>query len=69
MNSNQTIIDIKNLEKTYGSGSSTIKVLRGINLEIAGGRSSLLPDPAEQGSLHFLISWVVWIISTAGLSQ
>lgn len=54
MNNNSSIIDIKNLEKTYGTGSSSIKVLRGINLEINKGEVVSITGPSGTGKSTLL---------------
>ncbi len=54
MHDNSAIIDIKNLEKTYGSGSSSIKVLKGIDLEIKKGEVVSIIGPSGTGKSTLL---------------
>lgn len=54
MNSDNTIIEIKGLEKSYGSGRNSIQVLRGIDLEISKGDAVSITGPSGTGKSTLL---------------
>jgi lipoprotein-releasing system ATP-binding protein len=54
MNSDNKIIEIKGLEKSYGSGRNAIQVLRGIDLEITKGDAVSITGPSGTGKSTLL---------------
>ncbi len=54
MNSDNIIIDVKGLEKSYGYGRNSIKVLRGIDLEISKGDAVSITGPSGTGKSTLL---------------
>jgi lipoprotein-releasing system ATP-binding protein len=49
-----TMIEVKNLTKTFVKNGSTIEVLRGINIEIVGGESLAILGTSGAGKTTFL---------------
>ncbi len=54
MNSDNNIIEIKGLEKSYGTGRNSIQVLRGIDLSITKGDSVSITGPSGTGKSTLL---------------
>lgn len=54
MNSDNKIIDVKGLEKTYGSGRNSIHVLKGIDLEVIKGDTVSITGPSGTGKSTLL---------------
>jgi ABC-type lipoprotein export system ATPase subunit len=54
MNSDNKIIEINGLEKSYGSGRNSIQVLRGIDLEIVKGDAVSITGPSGTGKSTLL---------------
>ena len=54
MENSSFIINIKSLEKSYGYGRSSVKVLKGIDLEVASGEVISITGPSGTGKSTLL---------------
>ena len=48
----QSVINVRNLEKTFGRGSTIVPALRGIDLDIGRDELTAIMDPSGSGESH-----------------
>lgn len=62
----QSVINVRNLEKTFGRGSTIVPALRGIDLDIGRGELTAIMDPSGSGKSTLMHSIVGLEGATAG---